>query len=664
MSETWLSKFMRCVGAITAILGVPALVTTGASAGELPWITLSDDGTHFVQASTGERFVPWGFNGNHDDYGAIKDDYWEVHSATLAAEFADMKRLGANVVRLHLQFATFVKSPTEVNETALQDLRRVVDLAQEKGLYLDLTGLACYRKNDVPGWYDRASDGERWDAQALFWEAVATTCADSPAVFCYDLMNEPVIHGAAQPREDWLTGELGGYHFVQYINRDAAGRTRKEIAKAWVDKLTSAIRKHDERHMITVGVIPWAHVWPRAKPVFYAPEVSENLDFVSVHFYPKHGEVEKAIEALGVYDIGKPLVVEELYPLSCSIEDVNTFIDGTRHIAEGYISHYLKQTPELRDDKLFQWVLTAEWLDYYKKRGTEIGTDVPEIERIRVSDDGRDFVLADSGERFVVWGVNYDHDAHGRLIEDYWPDEWDTVVADFAEMKDLGANVVRIHLQVARFMDGPDEADRQALKKLDELVKLAEKTGLYLDITGLGCYHKQDVPEWYDAMTETERWDVHAAFWEAVAASCAGSAALFCYDLINEPLLPGKGEVREDWLAGAFGDKYFAQYITRDLQGRSTREVAKAWVDKLAAAIRKHDEKTLITVGVIPWAHTWPNAKPLFYSTEVSGKLDFASVHFYPQAGQVDKAVTALAVYDTGKPVVVEEMFPLKCSAT
>jgi hypothetical protein len=29
-----------------------------------------------------------------------------------------------------------------------------------------------------------------------------------------------------------------------------------------------------------------------------------------------------------------------------------------------------------------------------------------------------------------VWGVNYDHDSkgeNGRLLEDYWSDEWETV---------------------------------------------------------------------------------------------------------------------------------------------------------------------------------------------------------------------------------------------
>ncbi len=41
---------------------------------------------------------------------------------------------------------------------------------------------------------------------------------------------------------------------------------------------------------------------------------------------------------------------------------------------------------------------------------------------IRVADDKRSFVTADTGQAFVPWGFNYDHDVTGRLIEDYWDD--------------------------------------------------------------------------------------------------------------------------------------------------------------------------------------------------------------------------------------------------
>jgi uncharacterized protein (DUF2147 family) len=79
------------------------------------------------------------------------------------------------------------------------------------------------------------------------------------------------------------------------------------------------------------------------------------------------------------------------------------------------------------------------------------------LELIRPSKDWTCFVAADSSRHFVAWGVNYDHDASGRLLEDYWRGEWPTVVEDLYEIKALGANVVRIHLQVARFMNAPKD---------------------------------------------------------------------------------------------------------------------------------------------------------------------------------------------------------------
>jgi hypothetical protein len=282
-------------------------------------------------------------------------------------------------------------------------------------------------------------------------------------------------------------------------------------------------------------------------------------------------------------------------------------------------------------------------------------------EFIRVSKDGKHFVFSDSGLRFIPWGFNYDHDASNRLLEYYWKEEWDTVAGDFREMKALGANTVRIHLQVSRFMTSPAQTNGESFAQLARLLTLAEMTGLYLDITGLGCYDKKDVPRWYNDLDEQQRWDVQVRFWEAVARTCSNSPSVFCYDLMNEPVVT-EDKTNRDWTPGAFGDRYFVQRLTLDFAGRTPQQIAKAWVDRLVGAIRKHDRHHLVTVGAIPWALTWPNAKPLFYSKEVSQNLDFVSLHFYPENDGVDKALKALAVYDIGKPMVIEEMFPLKCS--
>src|SRR5208283_5191657 len=72
------------------------------------------------------------------------------------------------------------------------------------------------------------------------------------------------------------------------------------------------------------------------------------------------------------------------------------------------------------------------------------GLAAGKMEGIRVSQQGTGFVYEPSGRPFVPWGLNYDHNAQGRLLEDYWEKGWPKVEDDFRAMKRLGANVVRI----------------------------------------------------------------------------------------------------------------------------------------------------------------------------------------------------------------------------
>jgi len=338
------------------------------------------DGSGFLLSRSDRKFLVWGVNYDHDSSGRLLEDDWLSEWPTVVDDFEEIKSLGANPVRIHLQTAKFIKTPTEPNEASLKQLVRLVKLAERTGLYLDITGLGCYHRKDVPEWYDAMDETARWDVQAMFWQSVAGTCADSPAIFCYDLMNEPILPGAGKAETEWLAGELGGKYFVQRITLDLAGRSREQVAGAWVDKLTAAIRKVDERHMVTVGVIPWAHVWPNAKPLFYSDQVGRNLDFASVHFYPKKGEVQKALRALAVYDVGKPLVIEEMFPLSCSIVELDEFIDGSRNIADGWISFYWGRTIEeyATGETDIAGAIIKNWLEHFRSKAPEIiGGDQP-----------------------------------------------------------------------------------------------------------------------------------------------------------------------------------------------------------------------------------------------------------------------------------------------
>ncbi len=333
----------------------------------MEWIRPSENGSHFVYEKSGKKFMAWGFNYDHDASGRLLEDYWVEAWPTVVEDFHEMKSLGANAVRIHLQTSRFMKSPNETNQKALEQLVRLVELAEDTGLYLDITGLGCYHKEDVPEWYDAMSEKERWEVQAIFWESVARVCAKSPAIFCYDFMNEPILPGANKTETNWLAGEFGGKYFVQRITLDLKGRTRDQVAKEWVDTLVKTIRKQDDRHMITVGVIPWAHTFPKAKPLFYSKEVSENLDFASVHFYPKQGEVDKALTALKVYEIGKPLAVEEMFPLKCGVDEINEFIEASRGYVDGYFSFYWGKTiEEYGQDTGLASAIIKKWLEYFR----------------------------------------------------------------------------------------------------------------------------------------------------------------------------------------------------------------------------------------------------------------------------------------------------------
>lgn len=296
-----------------------------------------------MTAESHRTFHPWGFN--YGNAGRLMEDFWNDDWKTFADDFAEMKAMGANVVRVHLQFGKFMTAPDKPNCDAMKQLARMLKLAEQIGIYLDVTGLACYRPGDMPKWYDDLGEPARWAAQSNFWREVASVCADSPAVFCYDLMNEAISPGG--PREAgkrWMSGNLfGGFDFVQFIALDPAGRSRDEIAGQWIRAMTAAIREHDKETPVTVGIIPWSRAWKHLSG--FSPEMmAKELDFISVHIYPDAKQPGEAMESLRKYAVGKPIVVEETFALSCSIKDEEEFLRESREVACGWIGHYDGQT--------------------------------------------------------------------------------------------------------------------------------------------------------------------------------------------------------------------------------------------------------------------------------------------------------------------------------
>ncbi len=357
----------------TAILFLLVLVWPhSARAEEMPWVVVSKDKKTFAAEASGKPFTPWGFNYDHDQKGRLLEDYWDKEWDKVEAHFGQMKKLGANVVRIHLQLGKFMDAADKPNKKALERLTKLLRLAEKERLHLALTGLGCYHKYDVPAWYDALTEKDRWNVQGQFWRAIAMTCATSPAVFCYDLMNEPVVPGGKA--KEWLGPAFAGKHFVQFISLDRQDRLRHDVACQWLKQLVVAIREKDKRHLITVGLVDWSLDRPGLTSGFIPNKIIDHLDFVSVHLYPKSGKVKDALETLAGFSVGKPVVIEETFPLACSAKELEEFIDASKKHAAGWIGFYWGKTPdELRQSKTIPDAMTLGWLELFERKAKEMG---------------------------------------------------------------------------------------------------------------------------------------------------------------------------------------------------------------------------------------------------------------------------------------------------
>lgn len=335
----------------------------GAGAGETEWVKVAPDQKGFVLHPSGARFVPWGHNyASVDLLERLKNDPDRVER-----EFAEMKAAGTTVARLHPEMPRILTGPREADPEALDQIRKLLKIAENSGIRLMITGLACYQIKDRMEWYDTMTEEDRWATQAFFWATIARTCAASPAVFAYDLVNEPGAVGPAA--EGWYLGKMGEVEFCQRLSLDPGTRSGDEIFTAWTREMVAAIRAHDPTHLITMGMLPFPGAYQ---------SVAEQLDFVSPHLYPKTGKVAEEIALLKQFDWGKPIVIGETFPLSCSAAEERDFLLQSRALAQGWIGHWPDEAPSLLADlkktgkATIQNAVWLSWVELFQELGPEM----------------------------------------------------------------------------------------------------------------------------------------------------------------------------------------------------------------------------------------------------------------------------------------------------
>jgi hypothetical protein len=333
------------------------------TAAEMQNVRLSPDKKGFVLDPSGERYVPWGHNyGSVDIMARLAKD-----PARVEREFADMKAYGTTVARVHPEMPAFFLGPDKINPDDVKRLAALLKIAEKAGIHLMITGLACYQIKDRMAWYDALDDEGRWKTQELFWSTIAKACAASPAVFCYDLVNEPGAGGKRS--EGWYLGRMGDVEFCQRLSLDPAKKSGDDIFRDWTKRMVAAIRKYDAKHLITLGMLPFPGAYKTA---------AEQLDFVSPHLYPKSGKVEDEIKLLKQFDWGKPIVIGETFPLSCGVDDERAFLLKSRGLAHGWIGHWPDEPPEQlarlkKDGKItIAQAIWLSWVDLFREVGPEM----------------------------------------------------------------------------------------------------------------------------------------------------------------------------------------------------------------------------------------------------------------------------------------------------
>lgn len=255
--------------------------------------------------SSGRPFVPFGVSYYRPGTGWAPQLWKQFDAEATRSDFARLKSLGANVVRVFATFGSFFKEPDRLDPGVLAKFDKLLDLADEAGLYVHPTGPDHWE--GMPAWAQGVNfsgiDANEACLKALddYWRMFATRYRGRTTIWAYDLRNKPSVawdtprmrtewdawrkeHGQEpapipDPKAHPPAAHLGDYQ-----------RFRESLAEQWVARQVRAIRAADPDALVTVGLIQWSVPAQRIGLSQYAgfrpATIARHLDFMSLHFYP------------------------------------------------------------------------------------------------------------------------------------------------------------------------------------------------------------------------------------------------------------------------------------------------------------------------------------------------------------------------------------------
>lgn len=345
------------------VLFVVSLLTPAAEAARLPRIRIAPDGHGFV-TKQGEPFIPMGVTYYRPFTGWPPQVWKKFDPVATRRDFARLKALGANCVRVFLSYTSFYRKPGMLSRNGLAKFDEFLKLAEEAGLYVQPTGLDGWE--GTPAWArgDRYADERLLRAQVDFWKLFARRYRRCSDIFAFELLNEPAIHWTNPPMQakwdTWVkrtygsfTGAFKAWHVTPPVYAAAhapipgrlAGPSqmlldyqhfREGLADAWTQRQVKAIKSVDPRALVTIGFVQWsvpivlagAFQYSAFRPTLLA----RFLDFMEIHFYPvARGPL--ALEFLHYARRNKIAFPEGDSSLAAGVYDCGNRQEGTLNLA-------------------------------------------------------------------------------------------------------------------------------------------------------------------------------------------------------------------------------------------------------------------------------------------------------------------------------------------
>lgn len=321
-------------------------------------IGIAENQWDFQELASRETYVPFGTNYYDPNTGWAPRLWEQFDEAIVEQHFKQLQSIHVNVARLFFTLTSFMPRANEVDETALQKFDQVIALAKKYEIKLLMSGPDFWE--GTPAWYAGglfASDYVMENYEH-FWRVIGERYADEPAIFAWDLYNEPQIGwgedgDSSRKWRRWLKDKYGSIESLQtawgpigeseqdfeFIDIPARAYSkddpklydyqlfREELAVVWAERMVRAIRTHDQNHLVTIGMvnpIPFEDVDdPAISFVGFNPhKLKHVVDFTSVHYYPLKrdpwampGNMELELNRLMMWlrycYVGQPIMIGE-----------------------------------------------------------------------------------------------------------------------------------------------------------------------------------------------------------------------------------------------------------------------------------------------------------------------------------------------------------------